>query len=74
MNESLDFLTIKEMAVLIRVHPNTIRRAIRSGKISALRVGKGVSAIYRIPKSEINRLAFSRLTEIINKIVDDRMK
>ena len=69
----IDFLSIKEMAVLIRVHVNTIRRAIKIGKISAFRVG-GPHSAYRIPRTEINRLSFEELESVINSLIDKKLK
>ena len=34
-----ELLTIKEAAMLIRVHPNTLRNWEREGKIEAVRIG-----------------------------------
>lgn len=67
-----DFLSIKEFAIVINVHPNTVRRSIKSGRLNAFRIGAGIKAIYRIPRSEINRLAFINLEEMIEKIVEKK--
>ena len=71
--EEIDFLSIKEMATLIRVHVNTIRRGIRIGKINAFRVG-GPHSAYRIHRTEINKLAFEQLEEVINSLIDKKLK
>ena len=69
-----DFLTIKEFASLIRVHPNTVRRSIQNGRISAFRIGSGSRSGYRISKIEIQRLSVVDLEKIVTRIVEERMK
>ena len=69
-----DFLSIKEFAYKLGVHPNTIRRSIKRGRISAFRVGGGKKSIYRIPKSETNRLAFCDLESFIQKEIEKRIQ
>lgn len=67
------FLTIIEFAEKLKVHPNTIRRAIKSGRLSAVRIGSGKRATYRIPLSEINRIAIMDLEFYIEQIVQIRI-
>ena len=73
MDKEIDFLSIKEMAVLVRVHVNTIRRAIKIGKINAFQIG-GTNSAYRIPRTEINRLSFEQLETVINSLIDKKLK
>lgn len=47
--------TTKEVAELMRVHPLTVIRWIKAGKLQGLRVGGGKSH-YRISKAEVERL------------------
>lgn len=68
-----EFLSIKEFAVLIRVHSNTIRRGIKSGRIHAFKIGDGKNAIYRIPRTEINRLSVLDLEKIIDVLIEKRL-
>ena len=69
MNDA--FFTVKEMAAILRVHAQTIRRYIRTGKLQALRLGgKG----HRIPRSEISRLGEFDTGEIIEKMVQKRLE
>ena len=64
-----DFLSIIEFAEVLNLHPNTVRRAIKNGRISAFKVGAGKKASYRIPRSEIQRLAVCDMTLIINQMI-----
>jgi excisionase family DNA binding protein len=44
-----EYLTIKEVAQLLSVHPNTVRNWIKTGKLPVLKTGK----IIRILKTDI---------------------
>jgi excisionase family DNA binding protein len=48
----MELMTIQEAADALRVAPVTIRRYIRSGRLRAVKVGRGV----RIDKSEVESL------------------
>lgn len=52
-----DILSLKEFAQYIDVHPNTVRKMIRNGQLSAFKTGKGKTSSYRIAKSETIRLS-----------------
>ena len=67
-----EFYSIKEFAYILDVHPNTIRRAIKSGRISALRIGNQFRPIYRIARSEISRMAEFDLELILERILESR--
>lgn len=64
------FLSIKEFATILKVHSNTIRRAIKSGRINAFKVGSGEKATYRIARSEINRIAILDLEKMIQTMIE----
>jgi excisionase family DNA binding protein len=49
--------TVEEVAGVIKYHPESVRRAIRQGRISALQFGAG----YRIPAAELRRILTSGL-------------
>lgn len=70
MDNDENCFTIFQFAVKMSVHPNTIRRGIKSGKIQAINMGSGVKKIYRIPSSEIGRMALFDLNEIFDKRKD----
>jgi excisionase family DNA binding protein len=69
-----EFLSINEFAELIRVHPNTVRNMINSGRLSAFRTSNSEKASYRIAKSEIQRLAVVDLDKIVENLVEKRSK
>lgn len=56
-----DFFTIKEFAAKLRIHPNSVRRSIKSGKIMAFSFGTDKKRTFRIPSSEIERIISSDL-------------
>lgn len=68
-----EFLTILEFSVLLRIHPQTVRRAIKNGRIHAFRIGVGIRSGFRIPKSELSRMALFDLENIIDKLIEKRM-
>lgn len=65
-----EFLSIKEFASLMRLCEGTIRNAIKSGRLKAVRIGFGKRASYRIPRSEINRIALFDLKDMVEQIVE----
>lgn len=67
-------MTVKEMAVKLRVHPVTIRRSIESGRIQAFKVGKGERSSWRIPETEIDRMATFDLMKVVEKEAEKRSK
>lgn len=62
-----DFYSIKEFANKLGVHPNTIRRMIKSKRIEPIILNKGKRKSYRISYSEIGRMAKFDLDEYIKK-------
>jgi excisionase family DNA binding protein len=56
MKIETQFYSIKEAAVIFRVHENTIRKAIRKGYLEAIRIGDGPKSPYRISKEEIRKI------------------
>jgi excisionase family DNA binding protein len=68
-----DFLSIKEFAAIMRVHPDTIRRAIKRGRISVVRFGGIKRAIYRIAASEADRMALCDMEKMVEQIIQKRL-
>lgn len=48
----MELLTIQEVAQMMRVSPITIRRRIKEGDLSAVRVGRRI----RVPKNAVDKL------------------
>ena len=69
-----EYFSIKEFAFTMKLHPNTVRRAIKKGRLNFLRLGSGKRPVYRIPKSEIGRIALFDMEEIIEKMIEKRLQ
>lgn len=52
----MKFYTVDEVAKILKVSPQTIRSAIRKGRIFAVRVAGGKKAPYRIAEDQLHRL------------------
>ncbi len=74
METTKAYYSIKEFAKLLGVHHNTVRRSIKCGRLSAFKIGSGKKAIYRIPHSEIDRIALFDMKEMVEKIIQERSK
>lgn len=72
MKKIREFYTIDEFAEFLNVHYNTVRNGIKNGHIQAFRIGKGKKSSFRIPHSEICRMALFNLEEVIDGIIDKR--
>lgn len=68
-----EYMSIKEFAAMMKMHPNSIRRSIKNGKLQAVRVGFGGHPAYRIPKSEISRIALFDLKDMVNAIMEEKI-
>ena len=64
---NVEFLTIKEVAVIFGCHQNTIRRAIKMGFLIAIRVGNGPKSPYRISRLSIDAIHTSIIKELSSK-------
>lgn len=75
MKTEHEFYSIDEFAKLLRVHPNTIRKAIRDGRINAFRISSAKrKPAFRISRSEISRIAEEDYETMLDKIIEKRMK
>jgi len=68
------FLSVQQFAKRLGKHPNSIYRAIWSNRISAIRIGQSKNSTYRIPVSELERVGLIDLEEIINDMVEKKLK
>lgn len=57
------FMTVEEFAAKIKMHPNSVRRSIKQGKIFATRPSMGKKGPYRIAESELERLHLQGMCE-----------
>lgn len=51
----MEFLTKEEVAKIFRVNPRTVARWLKEGSLKGYKLGKGRTALLRIPKSEVDR-------------------
>ena len=72
--ENIAYYSIKEFAKLIRVHEQTVRNSIRSGRIQAFRVGNGKKSAFRIPASEVSRIALFDMKDLVKQIMENEKK
>lgn len=68
MSEDI-FYTVREFSNLVKVHPNTVLKGIKEGRIQAFKIGKGSRSDYRILGTEIKRLCELDMTKLIKEIV-----
>ncbi len=60
---TMNFLTVEEFAERIKMHPGSVRRAIKGGKIFASRMSMGQKGPWRILESELERLHLKSMCE-----------
>lgn len=72
-DENPAYFSIVEFAKKVNVHPNTIRNAIRSGRLHAFRINNGKNAAFRIPVSELERLAYFSMKNYVDQLVDIKL-
>lgn len=68
------YLSVNEFAKKLGKHPSSIRRAIKSNRINAIRIGQGKRASFSIPASELHRIGVVDLEDMINLMVEKKLK
>jgi len=51
----MKFLTLEQVAKYFEVHPRTVMRWLKQGSLKGYKLGKGRTALLRIPKTEIKK-------------------
>jgi excisionase family DNA binding protein len=51
----MEFMTMNEVAKYFRVHVRTVERWLKNKSLKGYKLGKGKTALWRIPKSELKR-------------------
>ena len=59
----MEYFTVTEFAKKVKMHPASVRKAIKEGKIYATKFSCGIKAPYRIPESELERLHIQSMYE-----------
>ena len=54
------YLTTADVSLTLRVHPNTVRRWIKTGELRAIKFGHGRTL--RVPRAELERFETTRMT------------
>lgn len=72
--DDIEFVSIKEFAARIGMHPNSVRKAIKAGKLNAIRIGEGKQAAYRIPLTQLHILAIYNIEKVINALIDKKLE
>lgn len=60
---ALPVLDVAEVAELLRITPDTVRREIRAGILQAEDYGSGSRSVYRIPKAALDAWRASRTVQ-----------
>ncbi len=58
--DALPVLDVAEVAQLLRITPDTVRREIKAGNLQAENYGSGTRPVYRIPREALQRWRDSR--------------
>ena len=69
-----DFYSIKEFASKLSISSITVRRAIKNARINAFRVGSSEKSSWRIPHSEIARIALLDFNKMVDQRIEEKLK
>lgn len=58
--EALPVLSVAEVAALLRITEDTVRREIKAGNLRAENYGSGRNAVYRIPRAALDEWRAAR--------------
>jgi excisionase family DNA binding protein len=58
--DALPVLSVAEVAALLRITEDTVRREVKAGNLRAENYGSGRNAVYRIPREALNEWRASR--------------
>lgn len=50
------FYTVAEFAKILRIHPNTVRKMIKTGRLHPINTGSKLKPRYKIPEDDLLRL------------------
>jgi excisionase family DNA binding protein len=51
----MEFLTKKDVAEMLKVHPKTVERWLKQGELKYFKLGKGKTSLIRISKEEVDK-------------------
>ena len=69
MEEKKEYISVKEYADALGIHPNTVRRAIKEGKIAAIRTGIGSRSHFRILRPESGKININEFVNWMSRFV-----
>jgi len=57
------FYSVKKFAIILDVHPNTVRKMIKNGRLHPINTGSEKKPTYKIPDADLIRLSSEYFTE-----------
>jgi excisionase family DNA binding protein len=54
-NGAMEFLTKKDVAKILKVHPKTVERWLKHGEMKYFKLGTGRTSLVRIAKEEVDK-------------------
>lgn len=74
MTDQKEFYTVMEFAEKTSLHPNTIRRMIKEGRLQAFRTSNTSKSSHRIPITEVSRICELDMSKLIERIVEKKLE